>query len=159
MTNPTTISAAPANARTRRVLPPPRNNIERVAWLFMRYSGLVLIFLALSHWGLQHVINSVHDLTLQSTVNRWGAAGQAADFSIWFWRAYYAVLLGLAMLHGLNGLRQVAYDYVHIRPLYWGFMALATLLILFVSVAGLVALFMGVNAAAATAAATATVIR
>ena len=26
----------------------PRNTFERVAWLFMRYSGLVLVFLALS---------------------------------------------------------------------------------------------------------------
>jgi succinate dehydrogenase / fumarate reductase membrane anchor subunit len=118
----------------------------------MRYSGLVLVFLALSHWGLQHVFASVHDLTLQSTVNRWGTVGQVATLSIWFWRAYYVLLLGLAMLHGLNGLRQVAYDYMHIRPLYWGFMGLSTLLILFVSVAGIVALFTGVNAAAGTAA-------
>jgi succinate dehydrogenase / fumarate reductase, membrane anchor subunit len=130
----------------------PRNDFERLAWLFMRYSGLILVFLALSHWGIQHIINSVHDLTLQSTVDRWGAAGQIATFTIWFWRAYYAVLLGLAMLHGLNGLRQVAYDYMHIRPLYWGFMGLSAILILFVSVAGIAALFLGVNAASATAA-------
>jgi succinate dehydrogenase / fumarate reductase membrane anchor subunit len=129
---------------------PPRNNFERGAWLFMRYSGLVLVFLALSHWGLQHVFNSVHDLTLQTTIDRWGAAGQLANFQIWFWRAYYALLLGLAMLHGLNGLRQVVYDYFHYRPVYWGFMALSTLLIVFVSVAGIAALFLGVNAAAAT---------
>ena len=71
---------------------------------------------------------------------------------IWFWRAYYAVLLGLAMIHGLNGLRQVLWDYFHYRPLYWGFMGLSTLLIVFVSVSGIAVLFLGVNAAAAGAA-------
>ncbi len=130
----------------------PRNAFERVAWQFMRYSGLALVFLALSHWGLQHLINSVHDLTLDATISRWGIAGQTATLEIWFWRAYYAVLLGLAMMHGLNGLRQVLYDYFHYRPLYWGFMVLSTVLIVFVSVAGLAVLLLGVNAAATGAA-------
>ena len=150
--SPTTTIGSTYGSRPARPVLKPRNSFERYAWLFMRYSGLVLVFLALSHWGIQHLINSVHDLTLQSTVARWGMAGQVATFTIWFWRAYYSLLLGLAMLHGLNGLRQVAYDYMHIRPLYWGFMGLSTLLILFVSVAGMAALFLGVNAAAATAA-------
>src|SRR5512132_3257186 len=150
--NPTANNAPAAPGRRVRPAVQPRNNFERVAWLFMRYSGLALVFLALSHWGLQHVINSVHDLSLQSTINRWGVTGQQVDFTIWFWRAYYAVMLGLAMLHGLNGLRQVAYDYMHVRALYLGFMGLSTILIIFVSVAGIIGLFMGVNAAAATAA-------
>jgi succinate dehydrogenase / fumarate reductase membrane anchor subunit len=133
--------------RTARAIPPAKNNFERVAWLFMRYSGIVLVFLALSHWGLQHVFASVHDLTLQTTINRWGTVGETPNFTIWFWRAYYALLLGLAMLHGLNGLRQVAYDYMHARWLYYGFMGLVTLLVVFVTVAGAVALGMGVSAA------------
>jgi succinate dehydrogenase / fumarate reductase membrane anchor subunit len=116
----------------------------------MRYSGLVLIFLALSHFGLQHVFASVHDLTLQSTIARWGTVGQTANLTIWFWRVYYALLLGLAMLHGLNGLRQVAYDYVSNRPLYYLFMSVAALLVLVVSMAGIVALALGVNVAAAS---------
>jgi len=149
----TTTTANPQQARRNaRNAIKPRNNLERGAWLFMRYSGLVLVFLALSHLGLQHVFSSVHDLTLQSTISRWGTAGQVANFQIWFWRAYYAVLLGLAMLHGLNGLRQVVYDYFHFRPLYWGFMVISTILILFVSAAGIAALFLGVNVAATGAA-------
>ena len=152
MSSSSTVTAVTNGNRRGRVAVKPGTGFERIAWMFMRYSGLVLVFLALSHWGIQHLINSVHDLTLQSTVNRWGAAGDVITFSIWFWRAYYGLLLGLAMLHGLNGLRQVAYDYMHIRPLFWGFMGLSTLLILFVSVAGIAALFLGVNAAVATAA-------
>ena len=145
----TTANSAGMYKRSTRPAPPPRNNFERAAWMYMRYSGLVLVFLALSHWGLQHIFNSVQDLTLQSTVNRWGVTGQVANFQIWFWRAYYGLLLGLAMLHGLNGLRQVAYDYMHFRPLYWGFMGISTLLIIAVSVAGIAALLLGVNIAAA----------
>ncbi len=133
--------------RTVRSIPPARNNFERVAWLFMRYSGIALVFLALSHFGLQHIFASVHDLTLQTTINRWGTVGETPNFTIWFWRVYYALLLALAMLHGLNGLRQVAYDYMHIRPLYYGFMGVVTILVAIVTVAGAVALGMGVSAA------------
>jgi succinate dehydrogenase / fumarate reductase membrane anchor subunit len=139
--------AAGSVRRTSRPLPPARNQFERVAWVFMRYSGLALIFLALSHFGLQHIFASVHDLTLQSTIARWGTVGQTANFTIWFWRAYYTLLLGLAMLHGLNGLRQVVYDYMHNRVIYYGFMAVVTFLVLIVSIAGLVALGLGVNVA------------
>ena len=151
--NPATTATPPINRRSVRPAPPPRNNFERVMWVFMRYSGLVLVFLALSHWGLQHIINSVHNLQLEDTINRWGIAGQPVSITIWFWRAYYAVFLGLAMLHGLNGLRQVAYDYLHYKPLYIGFMTLSALLIIFVTLAGIAALFLGVNVAAASAAA------
>ncbi len=133
--------------RPVRAVPAVQNKFERIAWLFTRYSGLVLVFLALSHFGLQHIFASVQDLTLQSTIARWGTVGEAPNFTIWFWRAYYALLLGLAMLHGLNGMRQIAYDYMHIRPLYYGFMGLITILVVFVTVAGAVALGMGVSAA------------
>jgi len=143
-------SVSPISSRQIRRNPPPRNNFERIAWLYMRYSGLALVFLALSHWGLQHIINSVHDLTIESTVSRWGIVGQQVSLAMSFWRAYYALLLGLAMLHGLNGLRQVAYDYMHLRPLYVGFMSLSALLIAVVSAAGVYALFMGVNLAVTT---------
>ncbi len=137
-----------ANRRTVRPVAPPRNGFERAAWVFMRYSGLVLVFLALSHWGFQHIFNSVQNLTLESTAGRWGVTGQIATLQIWFWRVYYGLLLGLAMLHGLNGLRQVVYDYMHFKPLYWGFMTVSTLLIVAVSAAGIAALFLGVNIAA-----------
>jgi hypothetical protein len=50
----------------------------------------------------------------------------------------------------LNGLRQVAYDYMINRPIYYGFMGFAALLVLIVSVAGIMALALGVYLAAAT---------
>lgn len=152
-TNSASPAAPPVVRRTVRPGPPPRNDFERVMWLFMRYSGLALVFLALSHWGLQHVFNSVHDLQLEDTVSRWGVVGGTATLTIWFWRAYYTVFLGLAMLHGLNGLRQVAYDYLHHRTLYIGFMAISSVLVVAITLAGLAALYLGVNVAMASASA------
>lgn len=149
-TDPVSPVAPPVVRRTVRPGPAPRNDFERVMWVFMRYSGLALVFLALSHWGLQHVFNSVHDLKLDDTIARWGVVGGTATLTIWFWRAYYTVLLGLAMLHGLNGLRQVAYDYLHIKPLYIGFMAISSVLVIAITVAGLAALYLGVNVAMAS---------
>ena len=66
-----------------------------------------------------------------------------------FWRVYYGVLVLLAMLHGLNGLRQVAYDYLHNKVVYNGFMAGATVLILAVTALGVIALIVGVSASGA----------
>lgn len=79
---------------------------ETVGWVFMRLSGVALLFLALGHFAIQHVINDVHDLSLDFVAARWATLG---------WRVYDAALLALAMIHGLNGLRIVVDDYVR-RP-------------------------------------------
>lgn len=97
----------------RKIKPMPvaRNRFERTAYVFMRYSGLALVFLALSHFWMQHVIIGTHQITMNDTVLRWGANGDPVTVEQVIWRVYYAVILILAMLHGLNGLRQVVYDY------------------------------------------------
>jgi succinate dehydrogenase / fumarate reductase membrane anchor subunit len=118
-------------------------------WLFMRFSGLALLFLALSHFGLQHLISNTHRLTSEDTIIRWGLAGETITPAQLFWRVYYGVMVLLAMLHGLNGLRQVAYDYLQKKWVYQGFMALAAALILAVTAMGVLALIVGVNASGA----------
>jgi succinate dehydrogenase membrane anchor subunit len=95
----TTVNQPIAPVR-RRIRP------ETVGWVFMRLSGVALLFLALGHFAIQHVINDVHDLSLSFVAARWGMLG---------WRVYDALLLGLALIHGLNGLRVVVDDYVR-RP-------------------------------------------
>lgn len=87
---------------TRRV--EPRSNLERYAFLFMRLSGVALLLLAVGHMLLQHVFRDVHNLTLQVVQDIWRS---------WGWRAYDLLLLGFAVVHGFNGLRQVLEDYVH----------------------------------------------
>jgi len=81
----------------------PRNRWGITSWLFMRLSALALIFLTLGHFGIQHIVNDVHDLTTDFVLQRWSMVG---------WRIYDVLLLTLAMVHGLNGLRIVVDDYV-----------------------------------------------
>lgn len=141
----TTTTATPGRTvRKVRPIPQARNRFERAAYLFMRFSGLALVFLSLSHFWMQHVIIGTHQITMAGTVLRWGATGEVVTVEQVIWRAYYAVLLMLAMLHGLNGLRQVVYDYFgNNSGFYKLVMGAAALLIGLVSVSGILALFVG----------------
>lgn len=82
----------------------PRSKFEVYAWLFMRLSGVALIFLALGHLAIMHLLNTVYDIDVNFVARRWASLG---------WRMYDAALLALGMLHGFNGLRYVIDDYVH----------------------------------------------
>jgi succinate dehydrogenase / fumarate reductase, membrane anchor subunit len=90
------------SARSR----PKSGNFELWAWLFMRVSGIALLFLVLIHFAIMHVFTPVSDLTFNFVAGR---------FSTPFWRNYDLLLLGLALLHGMNGMRVVADDYIHSR--------------------------------------------
>lgn len=79
----------------------PRN-YERIAWNWMRYSGVLLIPLVWIHTILQDVIVGVHAIDLDYVAMRWATLG---------WRVFDAALLGFAFAHGMNGLRQVLYEY------------------------------------------------
>ena len=138
-----TIPATPGRTVRRMApLPQTRNRLELLAWQFMRYSGLVLVFLALSHFWMQHILIGTHNIQVTDTIRRWGIAGEQIDLNQVLWRAYYAVILGLAMLHGLNGLRQVASDYFRGTP-YKLLMVAATALIAIVMLFGFLALATG----------------
>ncbi len=81
-----------------------RSNIERYGFLFMRLTGIALLILAVGHMVIQHVLNSVHNLTIQFVAEQWND---------WGWKAYDMMLLAFAFSHGINGLRQVLEDYIH----------------------------------------------
>lgn len=83
-------------------------NREFLSWYFLRVSGLALIVLALGHFTMMHVVNSILDVNYQFAAGRWAAP---------FWRAYDWLLLVLALLHGFNGLRVVVNE--HVRPPRW----------------------------------------
>ncbi len=74
----------------------------------MRVSGVLLLFLALGHLVIMHLINNIENIDYYFVVERW---------SIPFWRAYDGLLLILAMLHGVNGLRTILDDFL--RPGPW----------------------------------------
>jgi succinate dehydrogenase / fumarate reductase membrane anchor subunit len=76
-------------------------------WVFMRVSGLVLLVLAVGHVLIMHVLGEgVDQVNFQFVQVRWGSP---------FWRTWDWLMLSLALLHGVNGLRMVIIDYIH-RP-------------------------------------------
>lgn len=80
-----------------------RDTWGTASYLFMRISGLALIFLVLIHFIIQHVANDVQNLSIDFVAQRWAFLG---------WRIYDAFMLGLGLVHGLNGLRYVVNDYI-----------------------------------------------
>lgn len=96
-----------ARASTRGSLErKPKANFETWSWYFMRISGLVLLFLALIHFSLTHILNDVVDTDAGFVTDRWDNP---------LWRLFDWALLSLALLHGVNGVRWSIDDYVR-RP-------------------------------------------
>lgn len=85
--------------------PRPSGGIELYAWLFMRLSGILLLVLALGHFFIMHLFNSVYTIDYNFV---------AARYLKLFWRGYDLTMLWLAMIHGINGARMLADDYL--RP-------------------------------------------
>jgi succinate dehydrogenase / fumarate reductase membrane anchor subunit len=87
---------------------PGASGWETFTWWFMRVSGVGLVFLAIVHLLVMHVVNDV---------SATGYAFVAARYANPFWRVYDLLLLTLALFHGLNGLRVVTDDYINNRGL------------------------------------------
>lgn len=83
--------------------PEVRQSFQLWQWLFMRVSGVILLFLALGHLAIQHVFNDVGDLSFAVVAARWSST---------FWRTWDWLLLVLAVAHGANGIRVLAEDYI-----------------------------------------------
>ena len=84
---------------------PEASGRERFWWYFMRLSGLALVFLALGHMFIMHVLVVItgQEINFAFVQSRWGTP---------FWRIYDLLLLVLAFVHGVNGARVVVDDYV-----------------------------------------------
>jgi succinate dehydrogenase cytochrome b556 subunit len=148
-----------ARSRTGFKLP---GRLEALLWLFMRFSGVLILPLIFGHLAMMHVIQGVFDITGggievvgTDMVNQ---SGKAVEFvgarwdmlvaGVAVWRIYDGLLLALVVIHGFNGLRYVINDYAHHplvnRALNWavvfGAVALITL--------GIAALLAGVDATA-----------
>jgi succinate dehydrogenase / fumarate reductase membrane anchor subunit len=84
----------------------PGRGFELWTWLFMRVSGLVLLFLAVGHVLIMHVYEEGVDRVNFAFIQlRWASP---------FWKTWDWLMLVLALLHGVNGLRVITLDYV--RP-------------------------------------------
>ena len=105
------VDDAPAEGRVgqagqARVARRPRPSFETWAWFFMRISGLTLIFMALLHFSITHILYDVVETDAAFVASRWDNP---------LWRAYDWVLLALGLTHGILGLRTIIDDYVR-RP-------------------------------------------
>jgi succinate dehydrogenase / fumarate reductase membrane anchor subunit len=84
----------------------PVRGFELWTWLFMRISGIVLLFLAVGHVLIMHVFDEGVDRVDFAFIQlRWASP---------FWKTWDWLMLVLALLHGVNGLRVIVLDYV--RP-------------------------------------------
>jgi succinate dehydrogenase / fumarate reductase membrane anchor subunit len=80
-----------------------RSNLELYSWLFMRISGIVLIFLVLGHLLIMNVLDGgVQRINFAFVAGRWSSP---------FWQTWDLLMLWLAMIHGTNGMRTVINDY------------------------------------------------
>jgi succinate dehydrogenase membrane anchor subunit len=94
--------AAPRSPR-RRSRSRGRSNLELYGWLFMRVSGVLLVFLVLGHLLITNI--------LDGGVQRINFGFVAGQWSSPFWQLWDLVMLWLAQLHGTNGLRTIINDY------------------------------------------------
>jgi succinate dehydrogenase / fumarate reductase membrane anchor subunit len=99
---PRTIYSNPSRAARPR---PDASGRDRFWWYFMRLSGLALVFLALGHMLIMHVLVQLTggEVNFAFVQSRWGTP---------FWRIYDLLLLVLALVHGVRGARTVITDYV-----------------------------------------------
>ena len=92
--------------RTRRKRPTQSGrgtNFEMYAWIFMRMSGLLLVFLVIGHISIMLLLDGgVQRINFGFVAGRWASP---------FWRTWDLTQLWLAQLHGTNGLRTIINDY------------------------------------------------
>jgi succinate dehydrogenase / fumarate reductase membrane anchor subunit len=89
----------------------PLGGFELWMWLFMRISGIVLVVLAIGHTLIMHLPDGgVSRIDFNFVAVRWDNP---------MWRVWDWMLLSLALVHGINGLRNITLDYV--RTAGWRF--------------------------------------
>lgn len=93
-----------AVARAARQVAVPGRNLETWSWLFMRWSGGLLLVLVWIHVLANALLTGAHNIDLAYVAERWG---QPLN-----WGSTFTILV-LAVLHGMNGLRAVTGDYLN----------------------------------------------
>lgn len=100
-------------------------NLEKVGWVYMRVSGVLLVVLIFGHLFTNLMVgDGIRALD-------WGfVAGKLANP---FWQWWDILMLWLALIHGANGMRTIVNDYVTgekvRKTLVWAVFVAAGLLI------------------------------
>jgi succinate dehydrogenase / fumarate reductase cytochrome b subunit len=79
---------------------------EKLAWYFLRVSGVLLVFLACGHLFITHYLNVPSETTFDFVSARWANP---------LWRSFDMMLLFAALWHGLVGLRFSIADFLRNR--------------------------------------------
>lgn len=79
------------------------SNLELFWWVFMRVSGVVLVFLLLGHMWMNAILTDLNTIDYDYVAKR---------LSQTTWKLYDWLILALGLLHGVNGLRYVLDDWV-----------------------------------------------
>ena len=87
----------------------PRNrksaNREKLAWLFMRASGVVLIVLVFGHLFINLFSgDGIKAIDFAFVAGKWANP---------FWQIWDTLMLWLALIHGTNGMRTLVNDYTN----------------------------------------------
>jgi succinate dehydrogenase / fumarate reductase membrane anchor subunit len=121
--------ANPRSARTAR----GKSNVERYSWIFMRISGLVLVFLVLGHLLIMNILDGgVQRINFGFVAGRWSSP---------FWQMWDLLQLWLAMLHGANGMRTVISDYAERDKTRFWLLTLLAVATVFTLVLGTLVIF------------------
>jgi succinate dehydrogenase / fumarate reductase membrane anchor subunit len=96
----TTIDAPRAKYRRSRAT---RSNFELYSWLFMRGSGVLLVALVFGHLFV--------NLVTGEGIKQVDFAFIAGKWTNPFWQTWDLLMLWLAELHGVNGVRTIINDY------------------------------------------------
>ena len=98
VSQPGPVSIPAPRSRTRQ-----RSNYELYSWLFMRISGIVLVFLVLGHLFIMNILDGgVQRINFAFVAGRWASP---------FWQVWDLIMLWLALVHGGNGMRTIINDY------------------------------------------------
>ncbi|MFM6981306.1 MAG: succinate dehydrogenase, hydrophobic membrane anchor protein [Microbacteriaceae bacterium] len=100
-------------------------NLEKAGWLFMRFSGALLIVLIFTHLG----VNLLSDGGVKA-IDFAFVAGKLANP---FWQVFDTLLLWLALIHGANGMRTVINDYATkaaVRKVLLGALGVSTVMLI-----------------------------
>ena len=79
------------------------SNFELNSWLFMRGSGVLLAVLVFGHLFVNLMTgDGIHAIDFAFVAGKWSSP---------FWQVWDLLMLWLAELHGMNGLRTIINDY------------------------------------------------
>lgn len=80
-------------------------NWERIGWIYMRASGVVLVVLIFGHLFVNLMVgDGVHAIDFAFVGGKWSSP---------FWQVWDGLMLWLALIHGGNGMRTIVNDYAH----------------------------------------------